>query len=143
MKTLTVRQLASIKRTAQNVYPMVSKKNKLVEKVKELEEEIKDLETQIKSWEGAVMTMTEGYCSEEVITRVVVPALNEDGTPKIGPNGPIKMTKYEPNADILSYDEDKKVYVIKEPKNVFGVTSELPDVPAEISIETEDNNTIL
>lgn len=143
MKTLTVRQLASIKRTAQNVYPMVSKKNKLGEKVKELEEEIKDLETQIKSWEGAVMTMTEGYCSEEVITRVVVPALNEDGTPKIGPNGPIKMTKYEPNADILSYDEDKKVYVIKEPKAVFGVTSELPDVPAEISIETEDNNVIL
>ena len=39
MKTISVRQFATIKRVAQNVNPLVVKKNKIAAKISELNEE--------------------------------------------------------------------------------------------------------
>lgn len=144
MKTLTIRQLASIKRTAQNVCPMVTKKNKIAAKIAELGQQFNEINEQIKGWEGAVIAMT-GMTSENIVRRVVTPVLDENGNQKLDANGqPMKMTKYEPNMDILTYDEDKKVYIINEttePANEdTQVAEEAPEATEEAPAEAQNND---
>ena len=79
---------AAIKRTAQNVWPNVSKKQKLEKKVKEMQDEIEVLQQQIETDAASIKTMT-GYSIEDLMERVVVDTgkLNEKGKP-------IKQTKW-------------------------------------------------
>lgn len=137
MKTITVRQLASIKRTAMNVFPMVSKKKKLVEKINSLNEELKIIDTQIEGWENAVISMT-GYTSSDLINRTVETVTDSYGNIKKDKNGlPIKIAKYEPNEKLLSYNEDKKVWEVVDKK--VEEYSLLPDTPEEININMDWN----
>ena len=70
MKTISIRQLATIKRVAQNVSSLVIRKNKLTEQIKELSKECNDLINEIEGHEVGVKMLT-GRTSEELITRVV------------------------------------------------------------------------
>ena len=107
MKEITTRQMAMIKRIAMNVNPLVVKKNKLVSKINELTVEIAEINDAIEGNEMGIKTITGGLSSEVLITKTVT----DSG--KVDKNGnPIKVTKYEPNPDIIKWDENKKVYIV-------------------------------
>ena len=107
MKEITTRQMAMIKRIAMNVNPLVVKKNKLISKINDLTVEIAEINDAIEGNEMGIKTITGGLSSEVLITKTVT----DSG--KVDKNGnPIKATKYEPNPDIVQWDENKKVYII-------------------------------
>ena len=135
MKKLTIRQVAQLKRTAQNVYPLVSKKNKLIEQLNQMNAEIFSIDEQIDAWEGATKAMANGFTSKDLITRKVICLTNEDGTPKVDKNGQqMKVTKYEPKEDVLSFNEEENVYEI-----IFN--NEEPSSMEPSSIEFEESET--
>lgn len=80
-KTFSSREIAQIKRTAQNVAPLVAKRDKVLAKVKELYGELETLDAQIDAWETAVKAMTGGYTTNEIVSRVVTETIKEDGKP--------------------------------------------------------------
>ena len=107
MKEITTRQMAMIKRIAMNVNPLVVKKNKLISKINDLTVEIAEINDAIEGNEMGIKSITGGLSSEVLITKTVT----DSG--KVDKNGnPIKVTKYEPNSDIVKWDENKKVYII-------------------------------
>lgn len=111
MKTLTIRQVAAIKRIAQNVNPLVVKKNKIAAKIDELNKEYNALIDEIEGHEMGVKSLTGGYVSEDLLARKV------EDTGKTDKEGkPIKVTKYEPREDVLVFNEASGVYEIKEPE---------------------------
>lgn len=107
-KTLTVRQFAAVKRVAMNVNPLVSKKNKLMDKISKLREEVEALNDEIMGHEMGIQALTGGFVSEDLLVKRV------EVTDKVDKNGqPIKVTKYEPS-EIVTFNEELKVYEIKE-----------------------------
>lgn len=78
-KTFSSREIAQIKRTAQNVAPLTVKRDKVLAKVKELYVELETLDAQIDAWETAVKAMTGGYTTNELVSRVVTETTKEDG----------------------------------------------------------------
>ena len=107
MKEITTRQMAMIKRIAMNVNPLVVKKNKLISKINDLTVEIAEINDAIEGNEMGIKTITGGLSSEALIIKTVT----DSG--KVDKNGnPIKVTKYEPNPDIVQWDENKKVYIV-------------------------------
>lgn len=116
MKEFSKFEIATIKRTAQNVAPLVRRKNKIKEKMDELYAELQQLETQQTQWEQAIVTMTGGYTTEDLVDKVVetTNSVDKDGNP-------VKVTKY----------------VLKYPDTVVPVpTTEVP-VQEEVK-ESED-----
>lgn len=75
--------IASIKRTAQNCYPLVRKKNKLLATIEQAQEELKMLQTQIDAYQIPIKAATGGYSTEDLITRTVVDTgkVDKDGKP--------------------------------------------------------------
>lgn len=127
MKEITTRQMAMIKRIAMNVNPLVVKKNKLISKINELTVEIAEINDAIEGNEMGIKTITGGLSSEVLITKTVT----DSG--KVDKNGnPIKVTKYEPNPDIVKWDENKKVYIInnvvKSEKATMCIEEDINDV---------------
>lgn len=132
MKEITTRQMAMIKRIAMNVNPLVVKKNKLISKINELTTEIAEINDAIEGNEMGIKTITGGLSSEALIIKTVT----DSG--KVDKNGnPIKVTKYEPNPDIVKWDENKKVYILIEDKEP-AVEDKLEDT--EVSETTNENN---
>lgn len=106
-KELTVRQMASIKRVAQNVNPLVTKKNKIISKLNELREEYDSVCNEINGHEMGVISLTGGFTSEYLVEKRI------EDTGKIDKGGkPIKVTKYEPRTDAVRFDQEKNVYEI-------------------------------
>ena len=129
MKEITTRQMAMIKRIAMNVNPLVVKKNKLISKINDLTVEIAEINDAIEGNEMGIKSITGGLSSEVLITKTVT----DSG--KVDKNGnPIKVTKYEPNPDIVQWDENKKVYIVN---NVAESTVE-EDTTENIINNTEE-----
>lgn len=126
MKTITTRQYATVKRVAQNVNPLVVKKNKLISKINDLTEEIAQLNNEIEGHEMGIKSLTGGYTSEDLITKRV------EDSGKVDKDGkPIKITKYEPKEGVLVFNEETKVYEIIEPEDTsFKIddTEKIPEV---------------
>ena len=100
-KKLSVRNVAALKRTAQNNYPLVAKREKILNQLKELENELESINVQIESAETGSKMLTGGYTSMDLIERQLIP------TGKYDANGKeIKMTKYAPKTDALLLNED-------------------------------------
>lgn len=126
MKTLTVRQFAAVKRVAQNVNFAVAKRNRLAEQISKLNEEYNALAEEIESHEAGILKFT-GYTSEELVTKVV------EITDKVDKEGrPIKVTKYEPKAGFVVFNETTKVYEIHDSLEEVADT-----VPADSVDDTE------
>ena len=134
MKEITTRQMAMIKRIAMNVNPLVVKKNKLISKINDLTVEIAEINDAIEGNEMGIKSITGGLSSEVLITKTVT----DSG--KVDKNGnPIKVTKYEPNSDIVKWDENKKVYIIN---NVAESTvEEASTYTSEENVDSTDNAT--
>lgn len=108
MKTISVRQFATIKRVAQNVNPLVIKKNKILSKIVDLKDECTALEAEIEGHEMGIKALTGGLTSEGLVVKRI------EDTGKVDKDGkPIKKTVYEPS-DKLVWDEPAGVYNIIE-----------------------------
>lgn len=93
-KILNNRELAQIKRIAQNVDADFQKACKLTVKIGELIAERDALQQGIDEMEAPVIRKT-GYKSTDIYTKVITPQFNEDGTPKTDKEGrQLKVTKY-------------------------------------------------
>ena len=126
MKTLTVRQFITVKRVAQNVNPLVVKKNKIAAKISELNAEYNALVEEIEGHEMGIKILTGGLTSEDLIVKKV-----EDNG-KVDKNGcPVKETKYKPKDGVIVFNEEANVYEIhvEEP--------EIEDVAPETVDDTE------
>ena len=134
MKEITTRQMAMIKRIAMNVNPLVVKKNKLISKINDLTVEIAEINDAIEGNEMGIKTITGGLSSEVLITKTVT----DSG--KVDKNGnPIKVTKYEPNSDIVKWDENKKVYIINNVAE--SAIEEASTYTSEENVDSTDNAT--
>ena len=126
MKTLTIRQFAGVKRIAQNVNPLVVKKNKIAAQIDKLNAEYNALTEEIEGHEMGVKSLTDGLTSEDLVVKKV------EDTGKVGKDGkPVKVTKYEPKAGVVVFNEEANVYEIhvEEP--------EVEDVAPEAVDDTE------
>ena len=109
-KELSTRQWATIKRTAQNVLPLIEKRKKLEKYVAELEA----INAQIEGMEYGTKILTGGYTSEEIVKRVVSDYVDPTtGAVKTDKDGrALKQTKYVPNTDVVEFDAQANVYYI-------------------------------
>ena len=128
MKEITTRQMAMIKRIAMNVNPLVVKKNKLISKINDLTVEIAEINDAIEGNEMGIKTITGGLSSEVLITKTVTDSGKADKN-----GNPIKVTKYEPNPNVVQWDENKKVYTLDEYEEDLFVEKD------NIENNTEDN----
>ena len=132
MKTLTVRQFETVKRVEQNVNPLVVKKNKISAKIDELDAEYNALTEEIDGHEMGVKALTGGLTSEDLVVKKV------EDTGKVDKDGkPVKVTKYEPKAGVVVFNEEANVYEIHtEEPEVEDVAPDTVD-DAEKATETE------
>lgn len=123
MKTLTVRQFAGVKRIAQNVNPLVVKKNKIAAKIDDLNAEYNALTEEIEGHEMGVKALTGGLTSEDLVVKKV------EDTGKVDKEGrPIKVTKYEPKPGVVVFNEEANVYEIHvEEPTIDNVAPETVD----------------
>lgn len=82
MKELSKFQMAAVKRTAQSVKSLRTKKSKLEEKQAKLTEEINELEELIRVWEEPVMRMTGGFTSDQILSGKPTTVLNDVKDPE-------------------------------------------------------------
>ena len=123
MKKFSKFEIATIKRTAQSVNPMVSKKAKLKEQIDALQAEYAQLDTMQEQYEASIKTMTGGYGTEDLVEKVI------ETTGAVDKNGkPIKVTKY-----VLKYPE---TVIPVAAEDIEGATDEQMDY-TEISPEIE------
>lgn len=81
--------IASLKRTAQNVSPLVRRKQKLQAEIADREAELESIQKQLETFEAPIKEATGGYGTEDLIVRTVEVT---DKTDKDGK--PIKSTKW-------------------------------------------------
>ena len=125
MKNISASQFASIKRIYMNVSPLIVKKNKLISKINELTLEIAQINDEIAGNEMGVKALTGGYSSEQLVIRTV------ENTGKVNSNGSIiKSTKYSPNPEYITWNEETKKYELKEL---------VEEAPKDIEVEDTEN----
>lgn len=135
MKTLTTRQFATVKRVAQNVNPLVVKKNKIAVKIDELNAEYNALTEEIDGHEMGIKALTGGLTSEDLVVKKV------EDTGKFDKEGnPIKVTKYEPKAGVVVFNEEANVYEIhiEEPAIDNVAVETVDDTEKAPEVETEN-----
>ena len=81
--------IASLKRTAQNVSPLVRRKQKLQAEIADREAELESIQKQLETYEAPIKEATGGYGTEDLIVRTVEVT---DKTDKDGK--PVKSTKW-------------------------------------------------
>ena len=121
MKKFTKFEIATIKRTAQNVSPMVSKKRKIAAQMIALKEEYDNLAKMQEQYEASIRTMTGGFSTEDLVNKVV------ETTNSLDKNGnPVKITKF----------------VLKYPDTVVPPVEETPTQKVEDTTEEEHNTEV-
>lgn len=115
MKTFSKFEIAAIKRTAQNVNQLVTKKNKLKEKIAALQEEYDSYVNTQEAYEAPIKALT-GYGTEDLVNKVVETTTDKDGKP-------IKIVKW----------------VLKYPDTIVPPVEETELIP---QVEIDNNNNI-
>lgn len=64
-------EIATIKRVAKTVMPIVLKKQKIQAKIDTLKAQIEELDKSKEEWEAPIVKMTGGYCIEDLVHRTV------------------------------------------------------------------------
>lgn len=142
MRTLTVRQFAGVKRIAQNVNPLVVKKNKVATKIDELNAEYNALTEEIEGHEMGVKALTGGLTSEDLVVK------NVEDTGKVDKDGkPVKVTKYEPKAGVVVFNEEANVYEIHVedrpiPESVAPEAVDDTEVAPEVEVKAGEESPI-
>ena len=115
-KVISTHDFSSIKKMAQIVNPLVSKKNNILKKIAALKEEIEGpegLNAQIAGMEAGIKARFLGLGTEQLVRKVVTPAVREDGTPVLDAKTGKQLTKttWEP-LDCLVYNAEKNNYTL-------------------------------
>ena len=115
-KVISTRDFSAIKKMAQIVNPLVSKKNNILKKVAALMEQIEGpegLDVQIAGMEAGIKAKFLGLGTEQLVKKVVTPAVREDGTPVLDAKTGKQLTKttYEP-LECLVYNKDDNNYTL-------------------------------
>lgn len=129
MKEFTTREISEFKRTAQNVWPELAKKQKLEAKLAEIQNELEETNKKIALKEAYVFNAT-GCHVFDIIERNVTKTLvlNEDGSAKLDEKGKVVIaTTVE--------------FRLKYPDTIIpvDVTEELEVSPTAESVNVEDN----
>ena len=126
MKELSKFEIAAIRRTAQNVNAMVTKKAKLKEKIDALQAEYDQIEEAQEQFEVPIRKMTGGYGTEDLVEKVI------EDTGKLDKDGkPIKLTKY-----VLKYPDTALPPTMDNGDGAVDDTEKAPEieVPAEDAV---------
>ena len=115
-KVISTHDFSSIKKMAQIVNPLVSKKNNILKKIAALKEEIEGpegLNVQIAGMEAGIKARFLGLGTEQLVRKVVTPAVREDCTPVLDAKTGKQLTKttWEP-LDCLVYNAEKNNYTL-------------------------------
>lgn len=115
-KVISIHDFSSIKKMAQIVNPLVSKKAAKLKKIAALKEEIEGpegLNVQIAGMEAGIKARFLGLGTEQLVRKVVTPAVREDGTPVLDAKTGKQLTKttWEP-LDCLVYNAEKNNYTL-------------------------------
>ena len=115
-KVISTHDFSSIKKMAQIVNPLVSKKAAKLKKIAALKEEIEGpegLNVQIAGMEAGIKARFLGLGTEQLVRKVVTPAVREDGTPVLDAKTGKQLTKttWEP-LDCLVYNAEKNNYTL-------------------------------
>ena len=102
-KRISYDKFQSVKRVAQACNPLMVKRDKVKSQIEKLAAEYRMYDVQIASLEAGIKEVM-GFRVEELVKKVIEPGVDVNGQPK-------KTTKYLPT-DIVSYDTEKKQYVI-------------------------------
>ena len=153
-KVISTRDFSAIKKMAQIVNPLVSKKNTILKKVAALMEEIEGpdgLDAQIAGMEAGIKAKFLGLGTEQLVKKVVTPAVREDGTPVLDAKTGKRLTKttWEP-LSCLVYNEANNNYtltVVEECDKGFENFIDTPmtekgndfDADAEVAPEVEQS----
>lgn len=115
-KVISTRDFAAIKKMAQIVNPLVAKKANILKKIATLKEEIEGpegLNVQIAGMEVGIKAKFLGLGTEQLVKKVVVPYVREDGTPVLDAKTGKQLTKTSWEAmPCLVYNEDKNNYTL-------------------------------
>ena len=115
--------VASLKRTAQNVSPLVRRKQKLQAEIAEREEELKSIQVQLDTYEAPIKEATGGYGTEDLVVRTV------EITDKVDKDGkPIKVTKWN-----LKYPET--IVPVEETAELAKLDDEETEAPEAGTVE--------
>lgn len=121
-KILNARELAQVKRIAQNVDADYQKVGKLEEQIAKLTAQRDELQKGIDEMEAPVIRKTGGFKSTDIYEKTIVPQFNENGTPKTDKDGrQLKVTKY-----VLRYGDS-----ILPPKVEETVNEEVTEEPVD------------
>ena len=136
-KVISVRDWASIKKMAQIVNPLVSKKNNILKKIDTLMNEIEGpggLNEQIAGMEAGIKARFLGLGTEQLVKKVTAPYVREDGTPVLDAKTGKQLTRttYEP-LECLVYDKENNNYVLT-------VVEEDDEVVTNTETSNVDNN---
>lgn len=115
-KVISTHDFSSIKKMAQIVNPLVSKKNNILKKIAALKKEIEGpegLNVQIAGMEAGIKARFLGLGTEQLVRKVVTPAVREDDTPVLDAKTGKQLTKttWEP-LDCLVYNAEKNNYTL-------------------------------
>ena len=166
-KVISTCDFSAIKKMAQIVNPLVSKKNNILKKVAALMKEIEGpegLDVQIAGMEAGIKAKFLGLGTEQLVKKVVSPAVREDGTPVLDAKTGKQLTKttYEPLACLVyneadnnytltvaeeedSLAQDNVILPMTERDNDFDADSEHVNVwaheigAAQTTVESDDN----
>lgn len=117
MKQLSKFEIAAIKRTAQSVSMLITKRNKLQAQLTGLQEDLAEVNDTIATFEQPVKAMTDGYTSEDIFEK--------------------KVTKY---TDKKGKEQTKVEWVFKYPDTILPVKegSGESEIPTGMPVNTPD-----
>lgn len=133
-KRISYSQFQQVKNASKMIDPLQRKMQPLRKKIEALVVELKGYQTQVDALEAGIVQVL-GFHVAELVKKVIEPTGKTDANGK-----PIMVTKYLPT-DIVSYDEQKKQYVIntdditREPK-----APETPEASAAVSEASPSEN---
>ena len=116
-KRISYSQFQQVKSAAKMIDPNMRKIEALKKKIMPLVEEMKGYQTQIDALEEGIVKVI-GFHVSELVKKVIEPTGATDKNGK-----PVMVTKYLPT-DKVTYDEQKKQYVITSPDTVAESASE-------------------
>ena len=142
-KIISTRDFADIKRMAQIVNPKVSRKTTLLKQKDKIDTEIAELNKAIFLLESGIKCKFLGLGTEQLVKKVVSPAVREDGTPYIDAKTGKQLTKttYEPLA-CLVYNKADNNYTLTVAEEEDNNSEDFVESAPEVKQYTEesDNN---
>ena len=138
-KIISTRDFADIKRMAQIVNPKVSRKTTLLKQKAKIDAEIAELDEAISLLEGGIKCKFLGLGTEQLVKKVVSPAVKENGTPCIDAKTGKQLTKttWEP-LPCLVYNEEKNNYTLTVEENeIIDVPTETPSAGSDFDADVE------